>query len=93
MIDAAEARKITGDAVANYLHEIELGIRKNAELGRYKYVHTLDADSSIVDAVAKHLKQHQYTVQTESNFGYDAKWRTDMIVIWGPGDRTSKEED
>ena len=93
MIDASETRKITVDAVANYMHEIELGIRKNAGLGRYKYVHTLDADSSIVDAVAKQLKQHHYTVKTESSFDYNSRWCTDMLVIWGPDGRTSKGKD
>ena len=91
MISAREAKKITSDSVITYLMDIEAGIKKNAALGKYSYEHLLDAEDDIVDSVKENLKKQDFTVKTESTFGFDCVWRTKMTVSWETG-KEAKEE-
>jgi hypothetical protein len=91
MISAHEAKKITADSVTTYLMDIEEGIKKNAALGKYSYEHLLDAEYDIVDEVKARLKQLDFTVKTESTFGFDCVWRTQMTVSWSPEEEQQEE--
>jgi hypothetical protein len=91
MISAHEANKITADSVTTYLMDIEEGIKKNAALGKYSYEHLLDAEDDIVDSVREKLEKHDFTVTTESTFGFDCVWRIKMTISWEPNEETPEE--
>ena len=91
MISAHQAKKITADSASTYLIAIEEGIKKNAALGKYSYEHLLDAEYDIVDEVKARLKQLDFTVKTESRFGLDCVWRTQMTISWGAEEEQQEE--
>lgn len=82
MINAKEALKITNDSIMTYVNKIEEGIKAAAALGKHRYEHLFDADGDIVEEVKHIVQQAGYKAKTESSFGFDCQWRTNMIITW-----------
>lgn len=82
MIKAKEAQKMTDNSFFTIIGNIEAGIKKSAEIGKYHYEHIVKADSSIVYQVLDKLKDCGFTVEEHNEIGYDCEWRTRISVSW-----------